>query len=490
MQAEMEQAGKRGAQLIELRLDFLAKAPDFKRLMATKPCPLIATVRRPSDGGRWAGSEEERLMLLRHAIVAGFDFIDIETDIADSLRRYKDVKRIVSYHNMREVPADLEEIHAKMCNQDADIVKVAVAAQTPADNLRVLNLIKKGPKPTVALCMGDIGFPSRVLSARFGSPFTYCAFNRERGVAPGLPSFDDMGKMYRYGELNAETQVYGVIGDPVGHSLSPQIHNPAFKALAMNAVYLPFRVPRGELAPFLQAFEALPVLGYSVTIPHKEGAATMPGPKDEAVTAVAAANTLVRKDGEWAMYNTDAPAALESLEKNLPNGPDGVQLTLDTRSVLILGAGGAARGIVHALAKKVAALTIANRTMEKAAKLAEEVGCKAVDWNARHNVSCDTVINCTSVGMQPNLDESPLHASFLKPGLTVFDTIYTPETTLLIREAKERGCHVITGVDMFIRQAALQFKLFTGKDAPLDVMTSAVRRAISPIALRDEPEPV
>ena len=143
MQAEMEEAGKRGAQLIELRLDFLAKAPDFKRLMATKPCPLIATVRRPSDGGRYAGTEEERFMLLRQAVVAGFDWIDLESDIADTMKRYKDVKRIVSYHNTREVPENLEEIHAKMCEQDADIVKIAVAAQTPADNLRVLNLIKK-----------------------------------------------------------------------------------------------------------------------------------------------------------------------------------------------------------------------------------------------------------------------------------------------------------------------------------------------------------
>src|SRR5262245_50145231 len=117
VQIEIQEAAKRGARLIELRLDFLAKAPDFKRLLHNKPCPMVVTVRRPADGGRWSGTEEARCMLLRQAIVAGFDWVDLETDVADDIRRYKDVKRIVSYHNMREVPADLEEIHARMCQQ-------------------------------------------------------------------------------------------------------------------------------------------------------------------------------------------------------------------------------------------------------------------------------------------------------------------------------------------------------------------------------------
>src|SRR6516225_6846123 len=150
VQIEIQEAAKRGARLIELRLDFLAKAPDFKRLLSPKPCALIATVRRPQDGGRWSGTEEERRMLLRQAIVAGFDWVDVETDIAEEVRRFKNVKRIVSYHNLREVPVDLEKIHERMCQQDADVVKLAVTAQHPLDNLRVLKLLKKPPKPTVA----------------------------------------------------------------------------------------------------------------------------------------------------------------------------------------------------------------------------------------------------------------------------------------------------------------------------------------------------
>src|SRR5947207_4683029 len=234
VQVEVQEAAKRGVQMIEMRLDFLAKAPDFKRLLVNKPCTMVATVRRPPDGGRWTGTEDARRVLLRQAIISGFEWVDLETDIANDIRRFKDVKRIVSYHNLREVPADLEQIFETMGKQDADVLKIAVTAQTPADNLRVLALLKNPPKPTVAFCMGDLGVPSRILCAKYGSPFTYAAFNKERGVAPGILSFDELKNVYHYDQINAETRVYGVIGDPIGHSLSPLIHNAALRSSGIN----------------------------------------------------------------------------------------------------------------------------------------------------------------------------------------------------------------------------------------------------------------
>src|SRR5438132_1627439 len=486
VQVELQEAAKRGAQMIELRLDFLAKAPDLKRILANRPCAMVATVRRPQDGGRWPGTEEDRQMLLRQAIVAGFDWVDLETDVAEEIRRFKDVKRIISYHNLREVPAELEEIHEKMCTQDPDVVRLAVTAQRPTDNLRVLKLLQKARKPTVAFCMGDLGVPSRILGAKYGAPFAYAAFNKERGIAPGILSYEELKGIYHYPQINAETRIYGVIGDPVAHSLSPLIHNTAFRSLGINAVYLPFRVPRAGFETFLKEFDHLPVHGYSVTIPHKEHAANIAAEKDPAVELTQAANTLIRGENGFAAYNTDYQSARDSLLANLPPGPDGQPSTLQGRTVLLLGAGGVARAVAHALHREGALVSVSNRTPERTQRLAEEVGCRAIDWAARHNVVCDTVINCTSVGMHPNMDESPIHQSLLKPGLMVMDCIYTPEQTLLVKEARNRGCHILTGVDMFVRQAALQFQLFTGKEAPLEVMRKVVRKALSPLNLRDE----
>jgi 3-dehydroquinate dehydratase / shikimate dehydrogenase len=487
MQIELQEAAKRGAPMIELRLDFLAKAPDFKRLLATKPCPLVATVRRPQDGGRWPGTEDDRRMLLRQAIVAGFDWVDLETDVADEIRRFKNVRRIVSYHNLREVPAELEEIYARLCEQDPDVIKIAVTAQQPADNLRVLKLLRNAPKPTVAFCMGDYGVPSRILGAKFGAPFTYAAFNKERGIAPGILSFDELSHVYHYNRIDAGTKVYGILGDPVAHSLSPLIHNTAFQKLGINAVYIPFRVPRTRLEQFVKDFDSLPVQGYSVTIPHKEAAATLASERDPAVALTQSANTLVRDEqGHFTAYNTDFQAARDSLLAHLPPGTDSSPTALQGRTALLLGAGGVARSVAHALHREGVMLSISNRTPERTQRLAEEVGCRAIDWAARHSVVCDTLINCTSVGMHPNMDENPIHPSFLKPGLVVMDAVYTPEQTLLIKEARNRGCHVLTGVDMFVRQAALQFELFTGRQAPVELMREVVQRALSPIALHDE----
>jgi 3-dehydroquinate dehydratase/shikimate dehydrogenase len=484
---EVQEAAKRGAQMIELRLDFLAKSPDFKRLLAERPCPLLATVRRAQDGGRWNGTEDARKMLLRQAVVAGFDWIDLETDVADEIRRYKNCKRIVSYHNMHEVPANLEEIYQKMCGQDPDVVKIAVTAQNTGDNVRVLNLVKNPQKPTVAVCMGEIGGPSRVLAGKFGAPFAYAVFNKEYRVAPGILSFEELKYIYRYDELNAETRVFGVVGDPVAHSLSPLIHNAAFKELGLNCVYLPFRVPRGHLATFLKEFESVPVEGYSVTIPHKEAASALAQEQDEWVGLTQSANTLVRQANGFAAFNTDALAALESLTADLTARHRGAPATLDRCDVLLLGAGGVARTLAHALRKAgVQQIVVAGRTPERTQKLAAEVNGKPINWEARASAVSDVVINCTPVGMHPNVDETPLPASALRANLVVMDTVYTPENTLLIKDARAKGCHVCTGVEMFVRQAAMQFALFTSQPAPLDLMHRLVKRALSPVAIREE----
>jgi 3-dehydroquinate dehydratase/shikimate dehydrogenase len=197
-----------------------------------------------------------------------------------------------------------------------------------------------------------------------------------------------------------------------------------------------------------------------------------------------AANTLIKREHGFFALNTDFQAVIESMAANLAK--PGQSLDLHRKLVLVLGAGGIARSVVHAIHRAGATVYIANRTPERAEKLAGEISAESLDWNARHKEGCEIVFNCTPVGMHPNIDDSPIHPSYLKPGMVIFDTVYTPETTMLVREARTRGCQTVTGVDLFVRQAALQFRQFTGKDAPTDLMFQVVRRALSPVTLHDD----
>ncbi|MBX7103423.1 MAG: type I 3-dehydroquinate dehydratase [Gemmataceae bacterium] len=478
--AEMQEAVKRGADLIELRLDFVARALDLKRLIAEKKSELVATVRRPADGGRWPSSEETRQMLIRQVIVSGgFDWIDLETDIADQIKRFKSTKRIISYHNLKQVPEDLDDIYDRMCGQDPDIVKVAVMARSLADNKIVLNLLKRAKKPTIAFCMGDLGFPSRLLGAALGSPWVYAAFNKERGIAPGMPSYAEAAKLFRIGRVHDGSKCYAVVGDPVSHSFSPLVHNAAFNSLGMDSLYVPIWAPRGQFPACLQTFGSF-VDGFSVTIPHKEVAAHDAASRDATVDETHAANTLVRGPKGFKAYNTDYQAFLDTLLTALPNKD------LHKVPVLILGSGGMARAAAHALARAHATLWIAGRNHDATKRLADEVGGESLEWAGRHKEGCPIAVNCTPVGMHPNVNDSPLHTSFLRPEITIFDTVYTPESTMLVKQARDRGCKVITGVDLFVRQAGMQFHLFTGQDPPYEIMAKAMRRALSPLTTPDE----
>jgi 3-dehydroquinate dehydratase / shikimate dehydrogenase len=332
----------------------------------------------------------------------------------------------------------------------------------------------------VGFCMGDLGTPSRVLCGKYGAPFSYAAFNRERILAPGQLSFEELRDVYHYDRINGDTEVFGVIGDPVGHSLSPLIHNSAFRHLKMNRVYVPFRVPIENFKSFLGDMEWLKLKGLSVTIPHKEAAVESVQQADGAVRLVGSLNTMMWRDQSWEGHNTDYRAAMASLEAKM-GAQGGDTAPLSGKQVLVLGAGGVARAIAFGLMRRGAIVTITNRNKERGALLARDAGCRYVEWPRRLATLCDILINCTPVGMFPEVDEVPMPPSYLREGMVVFDTIYNPENTLLVKEARARGCIVISGIDMFVRQAILQFQIFTEQEAPEELMGDVVRRALSPV---------
>jgi 3-dehydroquinate dehydratase / shikimate dehydrogenase len=481
MLAEFAHLVEQGAELVELRLDYISSRVNIQRLLKDRPCATVITVRREQDGGKYTGSEEARLIMLREAIANGVEWVDLEDDIAGKIPRFGKTKRIISFHSFRNTPDNLRELHARLKALDADIVKIATMANQPHDNLRVLEMMQESDCPTVGMCMGDIGTPSRILGPKFGAPFTYATFHHERALAPGQLSYDQMVNVYRHNSIKRESAVYGVVADPVGHSLSPQIHNAEFGAVGVDAVYVPFRVPFDILGQFMEDVPRLGIKGLSVTIPHKEAIAKFLTKVDPAVKGIGAVNTVLFKNDEVLGYNTDYKAAMDCLENALGGAvPPGTPSPLQDKKVLVLGAGGVARAVMYGLQRRGAKSTIASRTRTRAQFLADSFGGKCVEWSARH-VPAEIIVNCTPVGMHPNVDESPFNKSNLKPTMIVFDTVYNPESTLLLKEARSHGCRIVSGVDMFVRQASLQFFLFTGKEANEDRMRETLKRAIGPV---------
>ncbi|MEX0718893.1 MAG: shikimate dehydrogenase [Planctomycetaceae bacterium] len=477
--AEHRALAERGAELVELRLDWLSRQPDLTRLLKERPTPVIATCRRQIDRGRWRGSEPQRQTLLREAIVAGVEYVDLEGDIAGQIPRYGKTKRIVSHHDFDETPRNLEAIHARLADKDADIVKLVTMANSPGDGVRMLELVAEAEVPTIGFCMGELGIPSRILCGRYGAPFTYATFTRERVLAPGQLTFDEMRTLYRYDSITKDTQLFGVLGDPIGHSLSPLVHNAAFSHEKLDAVYVPIRVPPDALAATLDEFGRLGFRGYSVTIPHKEAVLERFGRPDDPAWEIGAANTLyLDGEGEWQVMNTDYEAALDSIRLGLDPDDEG---ELEGKKALVLGAGGAARAVVLGLVRNGVQVTIANRRGERAAKLAEQFRCKQVQWENRTTVHADILVNCTPLGMHPNVDDTPFDKNAFLEDMLVFDMVYNPESTLLLKEARERGCRTVSGIEMFVRQGAVQFERFTARDAPLDAMRAALRKGISPV---------
>ena len=475
--AEHKFLAENGIRLVEQRLDFIEGPVQVKRLLRDRPCPTIATCRRAADGGRWQGTEDARMLVLRTAIVEGVDYVDLEDDVAGRVPRFGATKRIVSHHDFQGTPDDLEAIHARLAALDADIVKIATMANHQTDNLRMLELVHASKLPTVGICMGDIGVPTRILAGRANAPFTYATFNDERTLAPGQIGWRVMREVYRYDSITRNTRIYGVVADPVAHSLSPVVHNAALAAAGIDAVYVPFRVPAEQIDEFLSTAHRWPLAGLSVTIPHKESVLRHVREQDELVRSIGAANTLTFGAAGVAAHNSDATAAAESLLAALAENEPTAGVAAGPRTALVLGAGGAARAVAFALRREGMDVTVAGRTLERARKIATEVGCKAIDWGHRFRFPYDCLVNATPVGMHPHVDETPYEKQHLKSYMVVFDTVYNPENTLLVKDAQSVGCRVVTGVDMFVRQASIQHRIWHGAEPPAGVMREALKRA-------------
>jgi len=462
------------ADIIELRLDLIAKF-DLPALMQTTALPCIITNRTKTEGGQFKGTEEERVQILRQAMEAGADYIDIETStpkelLKSVLENKSNTKIILSYHNFSNTMEDLEPLYEIMCELPGDVLKIVTYAQDIGDNLKIFRLLKRAQKEgrkLIGLCMGEHGEISRILSPLLGGFLTFGALETGKESAPGQILASILKNVYRLNRPRENFKIYGVIGNPVSKSMGYLIHNRAFQEIGSPDIYVSFLVKNVE--KFFNEFEEF-FAGLSVTMPFKENIIPLMDEVDDTAQKIGAVNTVVKENNGWKGANTDCTGAIQALESHL---------NLKDKNVLIIGSGGTAKAIGYGVVAKGARLTVTyNRNKERGEKLATELGCRLASSRDIGDHDYDVLINCSPVGMSPHIDEAPFPTRNLKSGMVVFDCVYNPPKTRLLKEAKSTGCTVISGVELFINQAALQFEMWTGEKAPVKAMREVLMEKI------------
>ncbi|MBL8761614.1 MAG: type I 3-dehydroquinate dehydratase [Phycisphaerae bacterium] len=519
-------AREAGADMVEFRVDdFFAGTGDasdaarIARLVSASPLPCILTCRPTWEGGHYDADDDVRVAMFERACVglqAGEHaprYVDVELaayNRSDNLRlkinlcvdaeREQSAGLILSSHDFDSRPADLTRRMLSMRSHGAARVhKVAFRARSLRDNIELFELVRQGDRPTIALGMGEFGLMSRVLAPKFGAFLTFASLRDASATAPGQPTLAQLLETYRFRSIRTTTKVFGVVGWPVSHSLSPRIHNAGFGELGVDAVYLPMPIAPGATpgdndaslkATLTELIEYGPLdfRGCSVTIPHKESLVRVARGTgweiDSGAAMIGAANTLVvsREDGRARVrvFNSDAPAAIESIK--------GVLGSRELAGLVIgvVGAGGAGRAIAFEAARAGAIPIVFNRDLARAEDLAGSVrsatgvAARGLAWDSMEGAACDVWVNCTPVGMKNGLapgamaiPEAALNRATASRAI-VMDTVYAPRVTPLVKRARELGCTVVEGLEMFVRQAALQFEAWTGLSAPTETFRRVV----------------
>lgn len=448
------------ADLIELRLDTV-RDPSAAGALAGRRRPVIVTCRPAHAGGWFRGSEEERHAILRDALALGAEFVDVEWQdgSADLLQQTGGRRVVLSHHDFRGMPADLPGLARAMRATGAEVVKIAATASRLGDCLALRALGQEVRVPMVLVPMGDAGVPGRVLAGWMGSRWTYAGHGS--GVAPGQIPADRLCGEFGFRRIGSHTAIYGVLGRPVSHSVSPAMHNAAFRDLLIDAVYLPLAA--ADFQDFLVFAEAVGLAGASVTAPFKVDAFERADEADAVSRRVRSVNTLRRVGHRWAACNTDVSAFLRPI--------DGAFWLRGARAV-VLGAGGAARSVAAALSSAGAQVTISARRADQAQQVAALTGAAVGEWPPPPG-TWDLLVNATSAGTAAAAGLSPLPDDYRFDGRVVYDLIYSPPVTRLLADAARAGCRTIGGLDMLVAQALAQFEWWTGRRPAERVMRDA-----------------
>ena len=450
-------ADRSSADMVELRLDGVADL-DVAGALAGRTVPVVVTCRPTWEGGRFDGAEDTRRKVLADALALGAEFVDVEWRAGwDDLIASTAGRRIVlSNHDFTGAPADLAARHRAMRGTGAEVVKLAAAVTRLSDTLALRPLASDGA--SIVIGMGAAGVATRLLAAHFGSRWTYAG----HGVAPGQFPASVMVGRFRFKEITAQTAVYGVVGKPILHSLSPAMHNAAFRAAGMDAVYVPLEAADAE--DFLSFADGLPLAGASITIPFKQDVLARVAAVDGDAKAVGAVNTVRRTATGWEATNTDVAGFMAPLLRRAARGG----WSLRGSRLSVLGAGGAARAVVHGAVQAGAEVAVHARRQAQARAVADGLGATVGAWPIEPG-SWDVLVNSTPVGNVHMPLSSPLPGGPFG-GRLVYDLIYVPRETRLLREARAAGCDTLDGLPMLVAQAERQFEWWTGRRPAPGVM--------------------
>jgi 3-dehydroquinate dehydratase/shikimate dehydrogenase len=474
------------ADLAELRLDYLRDfdfndSSALRALLGHKPLPVIITCRAVAEGGRQAVDDSVRLRLLVEGARHLADYCDIEAAYYDRAAALSpDLSRlIVSYHNFTETPSDLNSVYNRLTGLPAAVHKIVTRANSVTDSLAVTNLIEHArarQQEIIAIAMGEAGLMTRVLGPAFGNFLTYGSLDAGNKSAPGQPTCDELGNLYRVRRVSRNTRITGIIGSPVSHSASPAMHNRAFAELGLDFIYFPLEVNNlneffGRLVRPATRELDWNLRGFSVTVPHKRAVIPQLDEVDSIAERVGAVNTVVVKDDRLIGHNTDVQAAIEPLARIAP--------LADLRCA-VLGAGGGSRAVVFALLERGARVEVFARDPVKASAWSEPLGVSSAPLDAFASSRAEIVINTTPLGMHGHSEgSSPVPAPVLRSRSIAYDLVYNPIETQFIKDARAAGCETISGLEMLIAQGALQFELWTGLKAPIDAMRGAAIEKIA-----------
>jgi 3-dehydroquinate dehydratase/shikimate dehydrogenase len=447
--------------LLEVRLDRFGKAPDVGEMLAVKPKPVIMSCRRPRDGGHWDGTEDERLAILRQCIISKADYVEIELDVADQIRPFPPSKRVISYTDLQGTPANIAEIYALAQSKRADVVKLTTLARTPEESWPLVQILARAPVPTVIVGLGKPGVMLSVLGAKIGAPWTYAALERGMEAYLDQPTVHDLENVYHYNSIQRSTRLIGVTGFGERERATVAALNAAFSHLQLPARCLPLGV--GNIRLFGKAIEAVKLAAAVIDAEHSRSILQIATEREPSAERTGVADLLLYCDNKWHAANTQIPATLNALEAAMKKR-SGSEHPLAGRMVILVGVNDLSRMMGRELTQRGSVVIIAGRERDSAQKLAQELKCRFVQFEALYTTIHDVLIVC---------EDANIHPGYLKAGMTVMDLTSPLQASSLLREARERGAVAVMPRQLWLEQVGLQTHLLTGKDVPRQLLDDA-----------------